>query len=127
MSPLVFSIRPAYVAMFRAGTKRAEFRTRCPSAMPGSTVLIYETLPVGKIVAEARVNNIMDDTPAVIWDQVGDAGGITRTEFDQYFAGRSRAVAIWLSVRWLDVPVPLPDGMAPPQSWARLKGTWPIV
>ena len=122
--PMVFSIRPAYVAMFRAGTKHCELRTRLPSVTPGDTSLIYETAPMSMVVAEATIGTIVDDTPAAVWDQVERACGITRAEFDRYFAGRTRAVAIWMALRWLEHPVPLPSGMAAPQSWARWKGEW---
>ena len=120
--PMVFSIRPQFVAMFRAGAKRFEFRTRVPWVL-GETVLIYETAPTSAIVASAVVCRIADASPFSIWTDFGDLGGITREDFDRYFASRARAVAIELTNSvWLSEPRKLPDGMAAPQAWARLKG-----
>jgi predicted transcriptional regulator len=124
--PLVFSIRPVYLAMFFDGRKLFEFRTRRPSVVPGDIVLLYETAPTSAIVATAVVGTVHDDAPARVWNLAGSLGGITRVEFDRYFANRDRAVAVELAVTRLGSSVPLPDGMAAPQSWARWRGEWPL-
>ena len=123
-SPFVFSIRPVFVDAFCSGAKRFELRTRRPSVYRGDLVLIYETAPTSMIVAEATVGEIRDASPAEIWRDLHESLGVTREQFDAYFDGRARAVAIELSCAWLDEPVPLPDGMAAPQSWSRLRGEW---
>lgn len=124
--PLVFSIRPVYLVMFFDGRKRFEFRTRRPSVEPGDVVLLYETSPTSAIVATAVVGTVHDGTPARVWELAGERGGITRTEFDRYFANRDRAVAVELDVARMKLSVPLPIGMVAPQSWARWKGEWPL-
>jgi predicted transcriptional regulator len=125
MSPFVFSIRPPYVDMFRDGTKQFEYRRRRPNVSAGDMALIYETAPVSAIVATARVGIVYEGKPFVVWNVTQPCGGIDRATFDKYFGERDRAVAIELEPTWLDEPVPLPAGMAAPQSWARYKGTWP--
>ena len=133
VKPFVFSIRPCFLDMFRAGTKRrsmksgahVEFRTRRPSVKTSERHLIYETAPVSKVVAIATIGEIIVGTPDEVWAlTTGD--GILRKDFDEYFDGRTRAVAIEMAMDWLDTPVALPDGMAPPQSWSRWKGAWPL-
>ena len=124
--PLVFSIRPVYLAMFFDGRKRFEFRTRRPSVAPGDVVLLYETAPTSAIVATAVVGTVHDGDPASVWEIAGERGGITKAEFDIYFANRGRAVAVELEVARLTSSVPLPAGMVAPQSWARWRGEWPL-
>jgi predicted transcriptional regulator len=124
--PLVFSVRPVYLAMFFDGRKRFEFRTRRPSVESGDVVLLYETAPTSAIVATAVVGIVYDGAPARVWELAGSRGGITKAEFDRYFANRDRAVAVELEVARLTSTVPLPSSMAAPQSWARWKGEWPL-
>jgi len=125
-APLVFSIRPIYVEAFRLGVKLYEYRTRRPRVAIGELVLIYETAPTSMIVAEATVEEMIEDTPGAVWDATWRHGGISREAFDAYFDSRESAVAFRPAMRWLPVHVSLPDGMRAPQSWARLHCSWPI-
>lgn len=126
MKPFVFSLRGIYLEMFFDDRKGFEFRTRRPRAASGDTVLLYQAAPTKLVTATAVVGIIYDGSPAQIWELTGSRGGITKAEFDKYFDGRGRAVAIELEVTKLDEPFPLAPGMAPPQSWARWTGDWPF-
>lgn len=126
MSPLVFAIRPQFVAGFRSGAKQWEYRRGRPLVEVGDTVLIYETRPTSAIVASAIVHAMFIGSPAEIWAETGHLGGIEKRTFDRYFVGRERGSALLLVPTWLDESVKLPAGMAAPQSWARLKGPWPM-
>jgi|GEM_PF-1486318 len=119
--PFVFSIRPKYVAKLLDGSKVWEYRTRRPKVEPGETILIYETAPRSMLVAEAKVKIVLVSTPADVWEATHERGGIEREDFDAYFKGHAEAVALHLIVTPIE-PRPLPEGMAAPQSWARLKG-----
>lgn len=125
-APLVFSIRPRYVAALLAGTKTVEFRTRRPSVERGDTILIYETAPRSRVVATAAVQGLLVGTPAEVWARSLGRGGIDRAAYDRYFDGRALAVGIELVVTPLAEPVPLPEGQRAPQSWARWRGAWPL-
>jgi predicted transcriptional regulator len=111
MSPLVLSIRPVYVDMFRDGSKRFEYRRRRPAVESGDTVLIYETAPVSRIVATALIGAVYDGLPSAVWNATCHSGGVDRAAFDRYFDACSRAVAIEMEPTWLDEPVALPAGM----------------
>jgi predicted transcriptional regulator len=124
--PLVFSLRGVYLEMFFDDRKGFEFRTRRPRAESGDTVLLYQTAPTKMITATAIVGIIYDGHPERVWELTGSRGGITKAEFDRYFRKRGRAVAIELDVTKLAEPFALAPGMAPPQSWARWQGEWPL-
>ncbi len=124
--PFIFSIRPRHVASLVARTKLVEYRTRRPSLKHGDVILIYETAPTSKVVAAASVRGLIAGSPAEVWAQTSDRGGIEQAEFDAYFAGRPLAVAIDLSaIVRLPASLALPAGQHPPQAWARWSGAWP--
>lgn len=98
MNTILFSIRPQYAQQILAGNKRVEYRRRLPARIAaGDRILIYETVPTGRVVGEALVGGIVSATPERIWTQTSDVGGVTRGAFDRYFVGRSVAHAIVLS------------------------------
>jgi predicted transcriptional regulator len=122
-SPFVFSIRPESVAGIFDGSKRFEYRTRCPDLELDETILIYETAPMSRIVGSATVCRVWGQTPETMWKLTHRFAGIDADAFAAYFAGRSMAYALGLvNVRRLPVPLLLPAGMRAPQSWARYKG-----
>lgn len=86
------SINPEHVDNILSGKKRFEFRkTRCKEEI--DAIVIYCTAPVGKVVAEAQVLGILEDTPEEIWESTADDAGIDKSFFDRYYAGRTDAVA----------------------------------
>ena len=124
-SPFVFSIRPEYVARIFEGSKRVEYRTRCPNIDPYETILIYETAPVSRIVGSATARKLCPRTPEAMWVRTSHVGGVGFDAFAAYFHGRSVAYAMELTdVVKFSEPQELPAGMKAPQSWARYKGVW---
>ena len=90
------------------------------------TIVIYETAPVSKVVAEAHIDEIIAGTAWDVWDRTGQQGGISRERFMDYFRGASAAHAIALSgVRPLARPQALgdyaPEIKAAPQSFVYVK------
>lgn len=88
------SIKPEYAEKILSGEKRFEFRKSIFRNERVSTVVIYATMPVGKVVGEFRVSSIIEDNPRVLWKRTSHAAGISEQYFNEYFAGRSRAYAI---------------------------------
>lgn len=107
---VMLSIRPEYVDRILSGEKRFEFRRRIFKRSDVDTLVIYATLPVGKVVAEAGITGVMESTPEDIWERTHEEGGISEAGFMDYFRGRDTAYAIRLGdVRVFDDPLPLPD------------------
>lgn len=93
---ILLSIKPQYVERILNGTKRFEFRkVKCKNDV--DSILIYETAPVMRVVREARINGVIEDTPDRIWERTRDFAGISKPMFDSYFQGADRAVAYVLS------------------------------
>jgi predicted transcriptional regulator len=120
--PFVFSIRPQYVERILDGHKRWEYRRRRPRVEHGDLILIYETAPMSKIVASARVGAVRCGHMLEIWAETDRDGCVSPEEYAAYFDGVSQAVAIELThVQVFADPLPLPGGMVAPQSWSRLR------
>ncbi|WP_206330479.1 ASCH domain-containing protein [Modestobacter sp. KNN46-3] len=117
------SIHPRYADAILAGTKRVEFRKR-RLAPDVSTVVIYATRPVGRIVGTFEVLGHDVAPPAELWDRHGTHAGISVTGYDEYYAQTPAAVGILIgSVQQLSQPRPvtdLPGVSRPPQSFSYL-------
>lgn len=96
----LLSIKPCYVAQIFSGGKRYEFRTKV-FAQRVSRVIVYSTLPTGKIVGEFIVERVLSGTPQSIWAQCKDYAGLSREDFFTYFKGRKIAYAIAIKKPWL--------------------------
>jgi len=91
---VLLSIKPEYAEKILNGTKRFEYRKAAPRNEAVHTVVIYATMPVGRVVGEFEVAGVLRESPDVLWKQTRTASGITRAFFDEYFSGRDEAVAI---------------------------------
>lgn len=108
------AIHPRHATAILDGCKRVEYRKR-PLAADVHTVFVYATAPVSAIVGEFDVAANVMAPPAELWQLTGSEGGITATEFDSYFAGHDRAVAIRVAqTHRYDQPVRLADLEPPP-------------
>ncbi len=91
---VLLSIRPEFAEKIISGEKRFEFRKRGFASESVETVVVYSTMPVGRIVGEFRVKRILSGSPSAIWKQTRRFAGITHSYFRDYFAGRDEAYAI---------------------------------
>jgi predicted transcriptional regulator len=121
---MVLSIHPRHVEKILDGTKSVELRRTRPLVAPGQPVAIYATLPSAALVATCQISEVRAGTPASIWQSVGGMTGLTRAEFDTYFAGAEFAVALHLdAVSALGSEITLGElrahgrGFHPPQTW----------
>jgi len=119
----LMSIHPEYANKILNGTKRVEFRKWMFSNAP-SIVVIYSTSPVSQVVGYFIVDGIEASDPLSLWDKYNTAGGINRKDFNHYFKGAERGIAIRVGkVHRLNKPVGLQElvgSRRPPQSFRYL-------
>lgn len=78
MSKMLLSIKPEYVKKILSGKKKYEFRKfHCHDDV--DTIVIYCTSPVKKVVAEAKLLNIIEGTSADVWEKTKGFGGISKS------------------------------------------------
>lgn len=118
---VLLSIRPVHVANILSGTKRYEFRRKMFARTDVRTVLIYSTMPVGQLVAEFEIADILEDAPDRLWDRTHASSGISKAYFDEYFDGRDKAFALKIGALTVyDDPIDpsdVIDNFTPPQSY----------
>ncbi len=96
MRSLLLSINPQHVTNILNETKKFEFRkNKCKH--PVDSILIYCTSPVKKVVGEAQIGRIIEDNPETVWELTKESAGISKRFFDDYYEGKSKAVAYELT------------------------------
>jgi predicted transcriptional regulator len=125
---IVISIKPHYAELIASGVKQVEFRRRFPRHFQAGQAIFYVTAPVRAMALVARITTVRRASPAVLWDEFGAQGGVTRAAFHAYIAGITTGVALLLEeARMLTASIPLDDarlltaGFKPPQSVAVLR------
>ena len=87
---IIISINPEHVENIINGTKKFEYRTKAAKCDVGK-IIIYETTPVKKVVAEAEIVDVLMMSPDKLWDETKAASGITKEYFN--FKNRKTAYA----------------------------------
>lgn len=123
---VLLSIKPKYAQEILAGSKRFEFRKRVFKKEYVQSVIIYATKPVGKIVGEFKVANILAAAPEELWQQTYQYAGLSKQAFDAYFADAKEAYAIAIkSPQQYDPCLNLSDlrkgATRPPQSFQYIR------
>ena len=89
---MLLSINPEYVEKIINGEKIYEFRKIKAKKRPDK-IVIYCTSPIMKIVGEAEVAEILEDTPQNIWKETQALGGVDKDFFFKYYKNKKIAVA----------------------------------
>jgi predicted transcriptional regulator len=123
----VLSVRPVYIQRILSGEKTVELRRRFPNLSGICEVLLYSTSPVQAIVCKAELREVSHHSLRSLWTHFAHAIGVTRQEFNAYFAGVDNGYALRLAkVRALAQPLHLSDlvrdyAFHPPQSYCYWK------
>ena len=89
----LLSIKPEYVEKIISGEKEYEYRKRIFKQKIKS-VIIYCTMPVGEIIGEFTIDDIINDTPDNIWAKTKDKSGISYEFFQEYFDDKEKGYAV---------------------------------
>ena len=92
MRKIVISINPEHVKNILNGTKKFEYRTKAAKG-DINKILIYETTPLKRIVAEVEIIDVLMMSPSDLWNETKEYSGITKAFFDSYFDNRKVAYA----------------------------------
>lgn len=118
---VLLSIKPAHVENIMSGAKTFEFRRKMFSRREIKTVLIYCTRPVGRLVGEFDIADILEDHPERLWLRTSSGSGISKEYYDGYFCGRTQAYALKIGAvrRFAEHinPSHVMENFSPPQSF----------
>lgn len=125
---IVISVRSQFVDRIASGKKTAELRRRAPRIQPGCRVWIYTKAPEATVSICVTVDRIITGSPEEIWRSHSSLLGVSRDEFDGYFAEAETACAIvFRKVEDVSPRVALSEirsrskGFHPPQFFKRLR------
>ncbi len=122
---VLLSIKPEYVDKIFNGEKLFEFRKSIFSDPKVDTVVVYATMPVGKVIGEFKIADVHSGKPADIWSKTKKASGISLSFFLEYFHGRDKAYAIEVGeINKFESPRSVREFLGrdiPPQSFAYLR------
>lgn len=115
---VLLSIKPEYAEKILSGEKRFEFRKALFKNKEVKTIVIYATMPVGKVVGEFEFDGVVTGTPDAVWSQTEDYSGVSQNFFKEYFNGREMAHAIKVGnvkryLEPLNLTTLVPNGLAP--------------
>lgn len=103
---VLLSIKPQFVEEIFNGNKKFEYRKNIFKRKDITSVVIYSTMPVGKIVGEFDIGDILIDTPKSLWEKTKNYSGTTEDFYDNYFMDRTKGYAIKIkSLKKYKVPI----------------------
>lgn len=117
---VILSIKPIYANAIINGVKKVEFR-KLPFKREVHKVYIYSSAPEQRILGYFTVDNIVADSPLVLWKRFNKVGVIQREAFFEYFSNKSIGYSIQIKTvkRFKKVidPKDVFKDFVPPQSY----------
>ena len=117
---VLLSIRPEFANKIFGGNKNFEYRKVIFRRREITTVVVYASAPIRRVIGEFKVAGIHESSPKALWGLTSDFSGISEDQYWKYFRGRTRAYAIEIGERLLyPSPRSIEDeyGVRPPQSF----------
>jgi predicted transcriptional regulator len=94
---VLLSIKPEFANQIFAGTKRFEFRRTIFRSEKVTTVVVYASSPVQRVIGEFSIERIIALEPSELWQKTNKHGGIQKEHFDRYFSDKDTGFAIQIS------------------------------
>lgn len=93
---ILLSIKPEYAEKILSGKKQYEIRRKFGYADPETTILLYATKPIQRIVGKCKLGSILVSGKEHIWEIVKNSAGITKEQFMAYLEESTNATALEL-------------------------------
>lgn len=91
---VLLSIKPEFAEKIFNGSKKYEFRKIIFKNKRVTTVVVYASSPVQKVIGEFDIDTILEDDLDSLWMKTKDYAGIDETYFNDYFAYKEKGYAI---------------------------------
>jgi predicted transcriptional regulator len=125
---IFLSVKPKYAERILSGEKTVELRRNRPRVADGSLVVLYVSSPVKAVLGAFYVDRIVAASPEALWPLVEQESGLTREEYDAYYAGAAQGVGIFVrSAHSIQIPYQLAElrrdlpHFHPPQAFRYLR------
>lgn len=117
---VLLSIKPEFALKIFDGSKRFEFRRSIFKNRDIKKVIVYASSPVGKIIGEFEIEEILHEELPILWSKTKNHAGTNEEKFRKYFSDKSKGYAIQITnAKRYDEPMLLNHFMvsSPPQSF----------
>ena len=91
---VLLSIKPEFAFKIFDGTKRYEYRRRIFKRSSVTTIVVYTSAPIQKVIGEFKIGAVLEGAPEELWAKTKDYAGIRRDRFLQYFSNSATGYAI---------------------------------
>jgi len=91
---VLLSIKPEFALKIFDGSKRYEFRRSIFKNRDINKVIVYASSPVGKIMGEFEIEDILHDELPILWSKTKNHSGTNEEKFRNYFSNKSKGYAI---------------------------------
>lgn len=121
---VVLSIKPEYAYKIFEGTKKFEFRKTIFKNKNVTSIIVYASSPVQKVIGEFEIGEILNDDLDVLWNRTKKYSGITEDFFYEYFSEKDKGFAIQVKnkKKYKEPKCLRSDfNLNPPQSFAYIK------
>ena len=105
---VLLSIKPEFALKIFEGSKKFEYRRTIFRRTGVTTIVVYASNPIKKVIGEFEIEGIIQEEPQSLWEKTGLQGGISKERFLNYFGEKTKGYAIEVrDARMYDTPVPL--------------------
>lgn len=94
----LLSIKPEFVKRIFSGEKKYEYR-KAIFRQEVTKIIVYCTMPVGKIVGEFFIDEIIEGSPREIWEKTHKFSGVNKNFYLEYFNGKDKGYAIKIGTK----------------------------
>lgn len=91
---VVLSIKPEFAFKIFDGSKKFEFRKTIFKNKDVTSVIVYASSPVQKVIGEFEIGKIFNNDLETLWSLTKEHSGITEDFFYEYFSEREKGFAI---------------------------------
>ncbi|GHT46464.1 hypothetical protein AGMMS49965_24050 [Bacteroidia bacterium] len=124
LTDAILSIKPIYANNILSGGKKVEFRKKIFKKSV-ERVYIYSSSPQKMIVGYFTIKEIVEDTPANLWNKFKEVGGIEKNDFFEYFKDTCIGYSIIINniVKFEEGkdPIEFMENFSAPQSYIYLE------
>lgn len=91
---VLLSIKPEFVDKIFSGEKKFEYRRSIFKNPDVDTVIVYSTMPVGKVVGEFKIQTILNLSIDDLWNKTQSKSGLNYSFYKDYFHDKEKGYAI---------------------------------
>lgn len=91
---VLLSIKPKYATLIFSGKKKYEFRRTMFKNPEVTSVVVYASSPIQKVIGEFQIAEVLSDSPDELWSRTKQHAGVSEEFFFEYFADKNIAYAI---------------------------------